>query len=330
MGTGVFSGILLVLFAGCCSGVFSTPFNKNPKWAWENNWLLWSIFALIVCPSIAIGLTIPHVFSVYAANPGPTAVIAAFGVAWGISAFMFGMGIDYLGVSLAIPVMQGLTNAIGTIAPILLKTPAALFTSDGVNILIGVLVSVAGILLISSAGKARNGGGKPGKSFRTGLLICIIAGAFGPLINFGFVYGEPLQQTAVELGAKSIFSANATWGVIFVAGFLVNAVRCAFLLKKNGTAAAYKESKPRNFLWAALAGIIWYASILLYGMGCNQMGAFAASVGWAIMQATAIITSNLAGIMMGEWKGAPKPAVAKMAGGMCLLVLSVIIISLNA
>lgn len=330
MGTAVFSGILLILVSGCFSGIFSTPFNKNKKWSWENNWLVWSVFALIVCPFIAVSLTVPNVFSVYAANPSTTAIIAFFGIVWGISALLFGKGIDYLGVSLAIPIMQGLINAIGTIAPFLFKSPSDLFTPEYFNILIGVGVTIAGIILFSNAGKSKSEEVKTGKSFKTGLLICILAGVFGPLINFGFVYGEPLQETAVQLGAKSLFAANATWAVIFFAGFLVNAARCIYLLRKNGTGQVYRESKCRNFLWASLAGILWYGSILLYGMGCNHMGTYAASVGWAIMQATAIIASNVAGILMGEWKGASRAAILKMAAGMLLLVISVVIFSFNA
>jgi len=330
MGTAVFSGILLILISGCFSGTFSTPFNKNKKWSWENNWLVWSVFALIVCPFIAVSLTIPHVFSVYSANPSTTAIIAFFGIVWGISALLFGKGIDYLGVSLAIPIMQGLINAIGTIAPFLFKSPSDLFTPEYSNILIGVVVTIAGIILFSNAGKSKSEDVKTGKSFKTGLIICILAGVFGPLINFGFVFGEPLQNTAIQLGAKSLFSANATWAVIFFAGFLVNAGRCIYLLKKNGTGKVYKESKSVNFLWAALAGILWYGSILLYGMGCNHMGTYAASIGWAIMQATAIIASNVAGILMGEWKGASRPAIFKMTAGMLLLVVSVVIFSFNA
>lgn len=330
MATSVFSGILLILISGCCSGVFSTPFNKNPKWSWENNWLLWSFFALIVCPFIAVYFTVPHVFSVYAAHPSTTAIIASFGIIWGISALLFGKGIDYLGVSLAIPIMQGLINAIGTIAPFLFKSPGDLFTPEYINIPIGVLVTLAGIILFSNAGKSKAQSAPSGKSFKKGLIICILAGVFGPMINFGFVFGEPLQQTAVELGAKSLFSANATWAVIFVTGFIVNAAQCILLLKKNGTAGVYKQSRPRNFLWAAFAGVLWYLSIFLYGMGCNNMGEYAASIGWAIMQATAIIAGNVAGILMGEWKGASRSSVIKMAGGMLLLVIGVVIFSLGA
>lgn len=331
METNLFSGLMLIFVSGCFSGVFSTPFNKNKKWSWENNWLVWSVFALIVCPFIAVALTIPDVFSIYAAHPLTTAIIAGFGIVWGISALMFGKGIDYLGVSLAIPIMQGLINAIGTIAPFLFKSPSDLLTPEYSYLLIGVAFTIAGIILFSNAGKEKSQeSGKRGRIFSRGLLICIIAGVFGPLINFGFVFGEPLQQTAVELGADSLFSANATWAVIFVAGFVVNAARCIYLLKKNGTIETYKESRGVNFLWAALAGILWYGSILLYGMGCNKIGGYAASVGWAIMQATAIIASNVAGILMGEWKGASRASIIKMAAGMLLLVTSVIIFSLNA
>jgi len=73
--------------------------------AWENNWLIWSMVALIICPFIAVYFTIPNVFAVYSSNLSTTAIIAAFGVIWGISALLFGKGIDFLGVSLAIPIM---------------------------------------------------------------------------------------------------------------------------------------------------------------------------------------------------------------------------------
>ncbi len=330
METTFFTGILLVVMGGCCSGIFSTPFNKNRKWGWENNWLIWSLVALIVCPFIAVSLTVPHVFSVYAQNPSTTAIIAVFGIIWGIGALLFGKGIDYLGVSLAIPIMQGLINTVGVIAPFLLNTPGDLLMPEHLNIPVGVVVTVAGIILIANAGKNHSDGAKSGRNFRTGLIVCILAGVFGPMINFGFVYGEPLQQTAVSLGAKSLFSANATWAVIFVTGFIVNAAQCLILLRRNRTMEVYRQSGGRNFLWAALAGVIWYASIFLYGMGTNRMGGYAASAGWAIMQSMAIIAGNVAGILMGEWKNASRASIFKMIGGMVLLVIGMVVFSLNS
>ena len=331
MENGFYMGMALVLLAGCFSGTFSTPFNRNTRWVWENNWLIWSVVALIICPAIAVSLTIPHVWEVYAAHPSVTAIIAGFGIVWGIGSLLFGKGIDVLGVSLAIPIMQGLINVIGTVAPFLVGHPSDLFTPAFITIPIGVGVTLCGIILFAAAGKGKNGD-KPvakGKSFGKGLLICILAGVFGPMINFGFVMGEPLQEKAVELGASPINSANATWAVIFVAGFLVNAGQCLILLRRNRSNENYKGASVKNYLWAALAGIIWYGSILFYGMGCNQMGGYAASIGWAIMQATAILASGVAGLVMGEWKQAPKASLCKMAGGMALLVAGMVIFSLS-
>ena len=48
METNVLSGLLLILLAGSCSGVFSVPFKFNRGWAWENNWFIWSFAALLV------------------------------------------------------------------------------------------------------------------------------------------------------------------------------------------------------------------------------------------------------------------------------------------
>nr|MCR5519528.1 hypothetical protein [Bacteroidales bacterium] len=331
MDNGFYFGIALVLVAGCFSGIFSTPFEKNKKWAWENNWFIWSIIALIVCPAIAVSLTIPKVFEVYAANPSTTLIIAGFGVVWGIGALLFGKGINALGVSLAIPIMQGLINVIGIVAPFIIGRPSELFTPEHIHIVIGALVTLAGIILFAKAGQGKNtsSDNAKAKSFGKGLLICILAGVFGPMINFGFVVGKPLQDTAVELGANPINSANATWAVVFLAGFLVNAIQCIILLRRNRTAENYKGASCKNYLWAMLAGVIWYGSILLYGMGCNQMGGYAASVGWGIMQATAILASGVAGLLLGEWKGAPKSSLRMMACGMALLVAGMVIFSLN-
>lgn len=57
---------------------------------------------------------------------------------------------------------------------------------------------------------------------------------------------------------------------------------------------------------ASLAGVLWYLSIMFYGMGGSFMGVLGASVGWATMQSTAIIAGNVAGLASGEWKGATR------------------------
>ena len=134
METNVLSGLLLILLAGSCSGVFSVPFKFNRGWAWENNWFIWSFAALLVMPWLMAWLTVPRLGTLYGADPHSTSLVALFGLTWGVGAILFGKGIDYLGISLSLPIMQGLINSIGTLMPIVLRDPSELATPAGLRI----------------------------------------------------------------------------------------------------------------------------------------------------------------------------------------------------
>lgn len=110
--------------------------------------------------------------------------------------------------------MQGLINSIGTLMPIVLRDPSELATPAGLRILAGVAVILAGIILFALAGSrkeqsegSRQTGAQSRSRFRKGLVICLLAGIFGPMINFAFVYGAPLQQQAVALGPPRFMRA---------------------------------------------------------------------------------------------------------------------------
>lgn len=325
-----YSGIMLVFLAGICSGTFSIPFKANREWKWENNWLIWTFVALVICPWIAGYVTVPNISSVLSSNYETVLLVAFFGLIWGIGAVLFGKGIDYLGVSLALPIMQGLINSVGTLLPILMNDASKLFEPRGIKLMIGVLIILVGIVLYAVAGSVKNQSQKTitkVSRFKVGLIICIFAGILGPMINFAFVYGEPLTRTAISLGASELYSTNAIWCIVLSSGFVVNLIQSIYFLVVNKSWGAFSQGKSTSFIWASLAGVVWYLSIMFYGMGCSQMGAFAASIGWALMQSMSIIAGNVAGIITGEWKGAPRKSVYYMFGGLALLILGVIVIA---
>ena len=209
METNVLSGLLLILLAGSCSGVFSVPFKFNRGWAWENNWFIWSFAALLVMPWLMAWLTVPRLGTLYGADPHSTSLVALFGLTWGVGAILFGKGIDYLGISLSLPIMQGLINSIGTLMPIVLRDPSELATPAGQRILAGVAVILAGIILFALAGSrkeqsegSRQTGAQSRSRFRKGLVICLLAGIFGPMINFAFVYGAPAATAGRSPGGR--------------------------------------------------------------------------------------------------------------------------------
>lgn len=333
MEVNIVSGLLLILGAGCCSGTFSVPFKFNRGWAWENNWFVWSFAALVVVPWLTAWLTVPELGTLFHGDPQSTWLVALFGLAWGVGAILFGKGIDSLGLSLSLPIMQGLINSVGTLVPVVLRDPAELATTAGLRMLLGVAILLVGILLFAQAGSRKERGKRDSQPtaanarFRTGLIICVLAGIFGPMINFAFVYGAPLQVRAVSSGADPVFAGNAVWCIALSAGFLVNAAECIRLFRRNGSWRYFAVRRASGIVWAAAAGVIWYLSIMLYGMGGNRMGLAGTSIGWAVMQSTAIIAGNAAGILTGEWRGTTWYARRPMVFGLCCLVAGVIVLS---
>jgi L-rhamnose-H+ transport protein len=329
------AGILFIIMAGIFSGTFALPFKFNKGWAWENNWLIWSFTALLVAPWIAAFLTIPDLFTVLQSESDCLYLVTFFGLIWGVGSIMFGKGLHVLGISLALPIMQGLINSVGTIMPVVVKDPAGLFDPSGIKLLSGVCVIIIGIILYAIAGsrkekKSQNETTRTHKSssnFKKGLLICVLAGIFGPMINFAFVFGNPLQEKAIATGASVVFSANAIWCIVLTAGFVINVLECIRLFHRNSSRKCYKIRSGRGVVFATLGGVVWYFSIMFYGMGSNNIGEMGASTGWAVMQSTAIIAGNVAGIVAGEWKNASRNAITPMIAGLVSLIIGVIIIA---
>src|SRR5216683_1790690 len=78
-------GLALLLVAGIMNASFTLPMKFTRSWSWENTWLAWSIFALILLPPVVTALTVPRLGDVYRdAGLGPSVLAATFGVGWGV------------------------------------------------------------------------------------------------------------------------------------------------------------------------------------------------------------------------------------------------------
>ena len=189
-----------------------------------------------------------------------------------------------------------------------------------------VLYSVAGSLKERGVQVPRAGGHS---GFVKGLLVCLAAGILSPMVNFAFVFGAPLQQQALAAGTDPVYTSNAVWSIALTAGCLVNAGYCIYLLQSRKTGALYRGSRRINWVWAALAGVLWYLSMMLYGMGGSFLGDAGTSVGWALMQSLAILTGNLAGLFTGEWRGAAPVSRRIMWLGLACLLAGVFIVAFS-
>ncbi len=80
-----------------------------------------------------------------------------------------------------------------------------------------------------------------------------------------------------------------------------------------------------NYLFAALAGVIWYFQFFFYSMGTTKMGKYDFS-SWTLHMASIIIFATLWGIFLKEWKGTSGRTKRLVAAGLILLIGSTVIV----
>ena len=89
------------------------------------------------------------------------------------------------------------------------------------------------------------------------------------------------------------------------------------------TTASPPPPSSANYLFAALAGVIWYFQFFFYSMGQTKMGNYDFS-SWTLHMASIIIFATLWGLVLKEWKGTSRRTKILVACGLILLVSSTV------
>jgi L-rhamnose-H+ transport protein len=322
-------GIIGVLIGGILNGSFVAPMKKLHDWKWENSWLIYSLSGLLVIPWIAAALTVPNLGEVLGgASRSAMWSVVLFGFGWGIGSVLFGLGVARLGLAVGYGLILGLIAPLGTFLPLLVLHPEQLGTRRGVSLIIGTAIVIVGIVLCAIAGKMRESGDvRPRQGFGIGILICVLAGIFSPMLNFSLAFGDELNQRAMQAGASRDAASNAVWCVCLTAGLLANAGYSILLLNRNRTWGLYRNVPPIYWFWGALMGLLCFGSFIVYGAGANALGPLGTVVGWPLFMSMALITSNSLGWLSGEWRGAPRRAIIYAVAGIAVLIVAITVIA---
>ena len=125
-------GLILLIIAGAMNGSFTLPMKYTKKWAWENTWLGFASSAYLVWPWLLAFATLPHLGAVFATTSLRSLVLVeVFGLAWGLGALTFGLGVDILGIGLGFTIILGLAASAGTLIPLAVLFPAKLLQAPG-------------------------------------------------------------------------------------------------------------------------------------------------------------------------------------------------------
>jgi L-rhamnose-H+ transport protein len=237
-----------------------------------------------------------------------------------------------MGMALGISLLMGLLNVFGS--PVLLaftQGPRKLLEPGGLALLGAVAVMVLGVAVCAKAGAEKqrdqsgdasdNGAAQHKSRFAVGLMFCVVSAMLSAMVNFGFVYGEPIKQAALEAGASPSAAPNAIWALVFTGNYLVNSLYAFALMFRNKTTGQIVSQASLGYwLWVLFMGIAWPLGIVLYGMGADRMGDYGAFVAFPMMLVMAILFGNLAGVLTGEWQDTSTRTRATMVVGVLVLV----------
>jgi len=199
--------------------------------------------------------------------------------------------------------------------------------------------------------------------FGKGLAIAILAGLMSAFFAFALDSGAPIAAIAkthlLAAGHNDIWQNLPILVVLLWGGFFTNIIWSAILIYQNGSirqfigepgvnpmravptsgdtmvdfdpldASTYDRIAPStliaNYLYAALAGVLWYFQFFFNSMAKTKMGIYDFS-SWTLLMASIIIFATLWGFIFKEWKGTSVHTKTLVATGLILLVGSTIVI----
>jgi L-rhamnose-H+ transport protein len=340
-------GVVYHWLGGASAGSFYVPYKRLRWWSWEVFWLAGGVIAWLVAPWLFAALETSDLLGVLHATPAGTLFWCfLWGALWGLGSIAFGLAMRYLGLSLGMAVILGLTTVIGTLGPPVFhgKVGELAATSSGQATFAGIALAVVGILIVARGGRARERElGASGITLdefdlKKGLALAVFSGVFSSCFAFGLDAGEPIRKLTLAAGTGPLSQGLPVLCVVLVGGFTTNVLWCLGMIIRNRSAGQFTGRAPaasadnaksswllRNYALCALAGILWYFQFFFYTMGESQMGRFGFS-SWTLHMASIILFSTLWGFALGEWAISSRRTRAIVWIGITALVTATIVI----
>ncbi|MDR0412656.1 MAG: L-rhamnose/proton symporter RhaT [Dysgonamonadaceae bacterium] len=331
----IFIGLLIIAVGSIGQASSYVPIKKVKQWSWESFWLVQGVFAWLVFPFLGTLLAIPESSSlaeVWGAGGAFKSIF--FGAMWGVGGLTFGLSMRYLGVALGQSIALGTCAAFGTLLPALFAK-TALFHGEGLILLTGVCITLAGISIIGYAGslRSRNMSEEEKRAaikdfaLTKGLLVALLAGVMSACFALGLDAGTGIKAFTLSKGVDPLFAGLPVIFLVTLGGFVVNAGYCLFQNTKNKTFKDYASASNmlNNLLFCAIAGICWYSQFfgLEVGKSFLQASPVLLAFSWCILMSLNVLFSNVWGIFLKEWKGAGTKTIIVLVLGLLVLIFSI-------
>ena len=334
-------GLLIIAIGSFGQSSSYVPIKKVKNWAWECFWLTQGVFAWLIFPLLGVLLGIPEgtsLLDLWASGGAFKAII--FGMLWGVGGLTFGLSMRYLGIALGQSIALGTCAAFGTLFPALFAGKELLH-GEGLMLLIGVCITIAGIAVIGYAGSLRSKNMTEEErkaaikdfALTKGLLVALLAGVMSACFALGLDAGVPIKEAALAEGVKGIYAGLPVIFLVTFGGFITNAFYCIQQNIKNKTGKDYlsvnRSTLISNVLFCALAGGLWYSQFFGLEMGKSFLtdSPVLLAFSWSILMSLNVLFSNVWGIILKEWKGAGRKTITILVGGLIVLISSIVVVA---
>ena len=330
-------GLLIIAIGSFGQSSSYVPIKKVKSWAWESFWIVQGIFAWLVFPFLGALLGVPQGMGLFELlGSGGALKSIVYGVLWGVGGLTFGLSMRYLGVALGQSISLGTCAGFGTLLPAIFAG-TNLFRGEGLILLVGVCITLAGIAVIGYAGSLRSKNMTEEEkkaaikdfALTKGLLVALLAGVMSACFALGLDAGAPIKEAALSNGVKPLFAGLPVILLVTFGGFLTNAAYCIQQNVKNHTGGDYFSVSGsvlvNNLLFCALAGVLWYSQFFGLEMGKSFLAdsPLLLAFSWSILMSLNVTFSNVWGILIKEWKGCDRKTITVLVVGLVILVFSV-------
>jgi L-rhamnose-H+ transport protein len=337
-------GFVLVIMAGLGIGTTAWPFKKLKDLHFEQYLFMYILTGIVIFPWIVVLLNVPDLASVVrTVGIEPLLTSNLLSMSWGIANVLYLVCVVKIGAAMSGAVLSALGMSIGIVMPMIIKGSGSfsnapdLLSKAGILIIIGILIIVAGIVLLSIAGFKREKvlnsedqiikTGRPSGKFLEGLILVILAGILSCGLSLAFVYSQgPVIEAVKQQGAGEITANITVWALGALGGALINILYAVYLMTRKGTWGLL-FSRKEELLYGSLSGLQFIVSIVLFGRGMVFLGVLGASVGFGIQQSMQIAGNQIVGFVGGEWKGVNGKPRKIMYLGLAVILIAVFVFS---
>lgn len=329
-------GLLVIACGSFCQSSSYVPIKKVKDWSWESFWLIQGVFAWLVFPLLGSLLGVPHEGSLTELwSAGGAGMSILYGILWGVGGLTFGLSMRYLGVALGQSISLGTCAGFGTLLPAIFAG-TNLLQGNGLILLSGVCVTLAGIAVIGYAGSLRATDMSKNEkraavqefALTKGLPVALLAGVMSACFALGLDAGTPIKEAALAGGVEGLYAGLPVIFLVTLGGFLTNAAYCIQQNLANHTLRDYKQKGvwTNNLVFCALAGILWYMQFFGLEVGKSFLteSPVLLAFSWCILMALNVTFSNIWGIVLKEWKGVSAKTIGVLITGLAILIFSLV------